>query len=355
MDAVTTGMTIEADDITWLRADVALESVARREAAALARRAGFDERRTADLSLAVTEAATNLLRHASDGALGLRLAHRRETSVDVLTLDNGPGIADIASALSDGHSTSGTLGVGLGAIRRLADTFDLHSLPGRGTVLLARFRMRASAHGPATSPPSSALSVDGLSRPISGEQVCGDTWAAHERDVASGEAARVTVMLCDGLGHGPLAARVGERARQVFRQSPTGEPAELVRKLHAGLKGTRGAALAVAQVDAASGRVRLCGVGNVSAFVWDGVTRSALLSSPGIVGSHLPQLRTHEAELPPGAVLVLHSDGLSDRWNPTEFPGLPSRHPAVIAGQVLAQAGVRRDDAGVVVVRSALR
>ncbi len=69
----------------------------------------------------------------------------------------------------------------------------------------------------------------------------------------------------------------------------------------------------------------------------------------------MPALRTFRTVLDPGAVLVLHSDGLSDRWSPTGLPGLFARQPAVVAAQLLGQAGVRRDDAGIVVARAARR
>lgn len=361
--------TTEAEDVTWLRVDVALASAARREAAALGRRIGMSEARVSDLELAVTEAATNLRQHARDGAIALRLVRSRtQVAVEFLALDNGPGIDDLTGALTDGVSTAGTLGVGLGAIARLADGFDIHSLPGRGTALTARFAASAGAVGEGSDAGERggigdaavpAPRTGGLTRPISGERVCGDTWAAREYalpDARDGGAGRpgdgVVVMMCDGLGHGPMAARVGERARQVFREDTASEPEKVLRALHSGLRGTRGAAVAVARFDPATRRVRLCGAGNVSAFVLTATTRHALLSMPGIVGHQLPALRTFEAELPPGAVLVLHSDGLSDRWVPHDYPGLLTREPTLIAGQLLWQAGIRRDDAGVVVVKA---
>jgi hypothetical protein len=50
-------------------------------------------------------------------------------------------------------------------------------------------------------------------------------------------------------------------------------------------------------------------------------------------------------------VIILHSDGLSPRWNPESLPGLGARDPLVIAAALLAEAGTRRDDAGVLVLR----
>ncbi|WP_353945512.1 ATP-binding SpoIIE family protein phosphatase [Streptomyces sp. HUAS MG91] len=355
MEPVNSASVTEPEDVVWLRAGDALAASARREAAALARRIGFTDRRVADVSLAVTEIATNLVRHAEDGAIALRPSRTGgRVEVECLCLDTGPGMADVAGAVRDGHSSTGTLGIGLGAIDRLADTFDVHSLPGRGTVLLARFRAERPVstgefHGPR---PAAA----GLTRPISGETVCGDTWAVRTAAPAGDDGpGSLTVLMCDGLGHGPLAARVSDRARQIFRETTAEHPRDVVALLHEGLRGTRGAALAVAQVDLRLGQVTLCGIGNISAFVVEHSRRSALLSHPGIVGMQMPTARTYTVDLPPGSALVMHSDGLHQRWSPTDLPGLLTRHPSVIAGQILNQAGLRRDDAGIVVVPAANR
>ncbi|MGA5868916.1 ATP-binding SpoIIE family protein phosphatase [Streptomyces cinereoruber] len=344
------GYEVEAEDVVWLRLDVAVAAAARREAARLARRVGMPPDRVAEIELAVTEAATNLEKHARDGALALRVVTLRgRAALELLSVDSGPGMADVGSALTDGVSGSGTLGVGMGAIARFAGVFDVHSLPGRGTALLARFW---SGDGTDPFAGTGEPEVAGLTRPISGEEVCGDTWAARTEHGLDGTRA-VTVMMCDGLGHGPLAARAGARARAAFRAGPHGSPHDVVRALHAELRGSRGAAITVARADFSRGIVEHCGVGNISAFVVGGDRRSTLLSLPGIVGHQLPALRPFRTPLDRDAVLVLHSDGLSDRWAPADFPGLFTRRPAVVAAQLLGQAGVRRDDAGVVVVRAA--
>ena len=164
----------------WIRQQDALAPQARRAAADFARRLGFSPERIGQIELAVTEAAVNLTRHAVDGALLLRISGiGRCTGVELLTIDQGPGMADVARSRRDGVSGAGTLGIGLGVLDRMADGCDLHSLAGRGTVLVARFTARSGAgHGqPGARCPEP--SVVGLTRPVSGETVCGDAWAAQ--------------------------------------------------------------------------------------------------------------------------------------------------------------------------------
>ncbi|SCE25796.1 Stage II sporulation protein E (SpoIIE) [Streptomyces sp. SolWspMP-sol7th] len=162
----------------------------------------------------------------------------------------------------------------------------------------------------------------------------------------------VLVMMCDGLGHGPLASRAGELAVEAFLGSTAEEPDEVLRLLHGALRGGRGAAVGIARLDLATRRVRFCGAGNISAYVIGEGRRRSLGSAPGIVGHQLPRLRVFE-EVMAGVdgTLVLHSDGLTSRWEPNDFPGLFALAPLTVAGQIFNQAAVRRDDGGVVVVR----
>lgn len=389
----------DAEDVVWLRDQEALPAAARVAAVALARRIGLDEQRCAEAALAVSEAASNLRKHAVEGSFLLRAVRTHsDAGLEFVTLDEGPGMADIAHALSDGTSTAGTLGIGLGTISRLADSFDLHSLPGRGTVLTARFWRREAADRMA------ALGrpvVEGLTRTITGEEVCGDAWAARptsgglppgpgrtpapaathpgpdERfgwaqltgyrrpvptgpelvDGASGQQGPdgpgLLVLLCDGLGHGPLAGRAAQAAVTAFRDTRAQTPEAIMREIHQALRGSRGGAVSVVRVEPDAGTLTFCGVGNVSTFVVDPATgtRRSLPSAPGIVGHQLPTLRTVRQGLPPKSAVVMHSDGLTERWRADAMPGFLDRSPLVAAAQLLREAGVRRDDAGVVVAK----
>ncbi|MEU3556610.1 ATP-binding SpoIIE family protein phosphatase [Streptomyces fragilis] len=406
---------LDAEDVTWLRDQESFPAAARIAAVTVARRIGFDEQRCAEVALAVSEAATNLRRHAVDGALLLRVVRTpHEAGVEFVTTDAGPGMADVAKSLTDGTSTAGTLGIGLGAISRLADVFRLHSLPGRGTVLTARFWRRPADRR--QEPPAGTPLVEGLTRTITGEEVCGDAWAARlvgARDecqaaaslpvgseapddeasagrtakparhlgwaeltglrpppedatplrdrsapraaravTASGERA-VLVMCCDGLGHGPLAGRAAQAAVTAFRNSASDQPEGVLQDVHKALRGSRGGAIAVARIEPATRSVFFCGVGNISTFVVDPATetRRSLLSAPGIVGHQMPTLRTVRLDLPPQGAVVMHSDGLTERWQPSDLPGFLDHTPLVAAAQLLREAGVRRDDAGVVVAK----
>lgn len=322
----------------WIRAeDPSAVGAVRRKAVGLAEAAGFDPVLVGQTAVAVSEAVSNLVKHAVEGTAMVRPHPEAPATVELICLDRGPGMADVARALRDGYSTSGTLGIGLGAISRIASGYDVHSLPGRGTVLAMYFT--------ATGTPPPPLRASGVTRPIGEEPVSGDGFAI----VRSGPA--TTVLVCDGLGHGHIAAQASNRAVELFRDASEQEPLDIVARLHAGMSGTRGGAVAVARVD--PGGVSYAGLGNVSGWVAHAEGRQGMVSVPGIAGHRGGRLRQYSYELPPYAIVIMHTDGLTDRWDPATIPGLFARTPAVIAAGLMREAGSRRDDACVVTVRPA--
>ena len=338
-------------DIRWLRVeDASAVSACRQAAQVLAERLGFPAARVGQLALAVTEAASNLHKHAEQGSLLLCVNRDGpQPGIDLVTIDAGPGVRDVSAAVRDGHSTAGTLGIGLGAIQRLADFSDLYSLAGRGTSLVARFRALAGGTTPpdppelggAARPPKPRWA--GLVRPITGETECGDAYGA----VQAGGA--VTAVLCDGLGHGPLAAAAAAVGVAAVLEDPAGEPAALLERVHRRMSGTRGGAVGIVRIDGQL--ARFAGLGNVAASIVSGGRRKSMVSLPGIAGHQARTIRQFEYEAPPGSAVILHSDGISSRWEAAALPGIEARDPLLIAAVLLAEAGVHRDDAGVLVLK----
>ncbi|MGV9943854.1 SpoIIE family protein phosphatase [Streptomyces sp. NPDC003401] len=320
--------------------------VAAEEAAALV---GLDEDRTAAAALVATELATNLLKHARGGRLLVDLvpppAGRGGTVVQMAAVDHGPGMADVPAAFGDGFSTAGSLGAGLGTCRRVCDGFDLHSVPGRGTVALARLGA-AARPGPDDPAPARA---GGVNVPLARAEWSGDAWTW----VRAGDL--LTLMLADGLGHGPQAARASTAAVDELHRCAQLPPAEIMHRLDAALRGTRGAAVAVAQLDTRSELLRFAGMGNVGARLREGDSWRHLLSRPGIVGVHRPT-RLPETAAPWAAdrLLILHSDGLPSRWAPPDDPRPATADPAVTAAVIIrdtsSSARPVRDDTAVAVL-----
>ncbi|MFI6227376.1 SpoIIE family protein phosphatase [Micromonospora echinospora] len=328
-----------SDQGLWFRVETSsAASAVRRAAERLGEQLHLGARRTADLAIVAAELTSNLVKHAQDGVLLLRPARRGgEAGVELVAVDSGPGMADLTVSSRDGHSTTGTLGIGLGAIARQASWYDGYSQSGRGTVLAVQVWPSAV--------PSPGWAA-GITRPLTGEERCGDAFAVRLAD------GRPQVLVCDGLGHGPLAAVASEAAVAAFRAAPAGSPKAVVEHLHRSLAHTRGAALAVAELEPSAGRLRFAGLGNIAATVVEHGRRRGLVSLPGIAGHQRPVVREYEYPFGGDALLVMHTDGVADRWQLTEYPGLADRAPLLTAATILRDYGVRRDDAGVLVARA---
>jgi anti-sigma regulatory factor (Ser/Thr protein kinase) len=313
---------------------------ARRHASTLAQGLGWNEVDVGRVALVVTELGTNLLRHARNGRL-LIAARPALGDIEVLATDKGPGIANIARCMGDGFSTGSTPGTGLGAVRRLAQVFDVQSSVPQGTVVLARMAAASSTRAAADA----RVEIGAVALCAPGETVCGDGWAAC---VAGSRAA---VMLADGLGHGPQAAEAAQDAVAVFQQEPFADPRAILEEAHRALRTTRGAAVTLVQADAEEGTIRSAGAGNVIARVVGGASDRTLLSQHGTIGLQVRRLEEVRAEWPPHAVLVLHSDGIEARWAaPLVHPAL-AHDPSLVAA-LLAREHLRgRDDASAVVLR----
>ena len=314
---------------------------ARRAALRVAADRGLSEAEAGRLAIVVTEAAGNLARHAGGGELLLRSIDGPRPTVELIALDHGPGMADVQRAFEDGHSTAGTPGTGLGAIRRLASECELYSTPGGGTALLARVGAEPAAGSGA------AIEVGAVSLPPAGEQVCGDGWAVS---VGSGI---VSALIADGLGHGPLAAKAAMEAVRAFSEHAGSRPGELIEAVHGPLRATRGAAVGVAAIDLSRRVMTFAGVGNIAASVLAGGTSRNAVSLGGIVGHERGKVREFEYPWPGGAVLVMHSDGLQSQWRLDAYPGLERSHPALVAGMLYRDHARGRDDVTVLAVREA--
>ena len=314
---------------------------ARRAAVAFADANGASEELAARVALVATELATNLVRHAGGGTFIVQRG-AAESELQLLALDRGPGIASVAEALRDGFSTAGTSGHGLGAVARMADHCDVFSAPGEGTVVLARFD---GVPAPGTRPAS--VAVGGVSLPHPGETVCGDAWAAR----TAGD--RMVILVVDGLGHGIAAAEAAGEAVRLFGERFHLPAEQLMAETHAALRPTRGAAVGIATIQAAGGRVGFVGVGNIAGSVHAAGESRSLVSHAGIVGHQCHKIQEFGCPWAPGSTLVLHSDGLQTRWQLGRYPGLTECHPAIIAATLYRDYVRGRDDVTVVSAREA--
>jgi anti-sigma regulatory factor (Ser/Thr protein kinase) len=314
---------------------------ARRTVVACAQSIGMNETDCGKISIAVTEMATNIVKHAERGKiLWEPVAQNGSRGLRVIALDRGPGIGNISSALSDGYSTSGTSGNGLGAVQRLATQFDLYSVPKSGTCVFAEFWPQGKL------PDGDTFLLGVVSQAIRGEVVCGDGWGTKPM------ADQSFFMVVDGLGHGIYAAEAAREAERVLEKSEATSAATILRDFHDALKKTRGAAAAIAAISKEKGTLVFSGIGNISGTVQDGENRKGMASHNGTLGHQIYKVQEFTVPWNPGSLLVMHSDGLGTKWDLNKYPGLAKKHPSIIAAVLYRDFERERDDVTVLAAKN---
>jgi anti-sigma regulatory factor (Ser/Thr protein kinase) len=291
----------------------------------------FDAQTAGKVAIVTTELASNLRRHAGGGEILVqRLADDGYVVVEVVAIDRGPGMSDVERCMRDGYSTGGTPGTGLGAVRRLADEFDIYSTPGEGTVVMARF-------GKALATRFGAICV-----PMHGEIECGDAWhlANNGREASA--------MIVDGLGHGTFAAEAARAGIASFASSPWAEPQQIMQLAGAAMSRTRGGAAACALIRDEA--ISYAGMGNISGTLISHEKSQGLVSQAGTLGMQPRRSQQFEYRRGAGAFLVMHSDGISARWSYKDRPELFLHHPAILAALIYRDHGRDRDDSTVLVI-----
>jgi anti-sigma regulatory factor (Ser/Thr protein kinase) len=326
-----------------MRAIVVTESSqiaeSRQVAMQLAATLGFDQTSAGRVALVATELATNIVKHGGGGELLISDYDAGPAGgVQLIALDKGVGIDNLTRSFEDGYSSVGTAGHGLGAIRRQSEQIEIATWPGLGTAML----VRVAADG--LPPPNPVPACGCINIPIRGEEICGDDCAAV---IAPNG---MTLIVADGLGHGPEAASAANEAIRLFRNRQDRPIPELLEYLHNGLKATRGAAVAIARLDEIERRVQYGGVGNISGVIVapDGVRR--MVSLNGTAGHNARKILAFDYAWSDG-VVVMHSDGLASSWSFDRYPGLVRMHPTLIAAVLYRDFSRGRDDVTVMVAR----
>jgi anti-sigma regulatory factor (Ser/Thr protein kinase) len=311
---------------------------ARRAAVAAANAAGLDETEAGRAAIIATELATNLIKHGGGGELVIqRFRDESGSGFQCIALDKGRGMADLNACLRDGYSTTGSAGSGLGAVQRLSDAFDVFSRPGNGTAVLSRL---LPGHQPAA--PRKPPSWGGVCLPVKGEQECGDSWAIKQYGNT------ITILVADGLGHGPIAAEAAGAAVASFELNHQRPVEDIMNRLHDALRSTRGAAVAIARIDLAGKFVDYVGVGNIAGTLISGGTVRKMVSHNGTAGHVARKIQKFRYEYTGTPLVLMHSDGLQTSWGLDKYPGLMTRHPALMSAVLYRDFARGRDDVTVV-------
>jgi anti-sigma regulatory factor (Ser/Thr protein kinase) len=297
-----------------------------------------------EIALAVTELATNLIRHASGGTITVAAVRGKEhDGIEIRAVDNGPGITNVEQAITDGYSTAGGLGLGLGTVNRLMDELEICSRSQGGLEIMCRRWVRAQPHRPV----SGGLALGAATRschflPDNGDAFIFKQWEHH-----------ALAGVIDGLGHGPFARRASQTARQYIEQHFDQPLDHLFRGTGRACRATRGVVMALARFDLTIRSLTIASVGNIEVRLVGTRDPVNLVVRRGIVGMHAPNPVPTEHAWTPTSCLIMHSDGVGTRWRWSDFSEIAQKPPNMLAHRLLSEFGRIDDDATVLVIRGA--
>lgn len=296
----------------------------------------FNEEHTGEVSIVINELGNNLVKYGITGMLTLRAdRHPNQNILHIIAYDYGPGMVDVEVNMRDGYTTGTTPGTGLGAVRRLSDSFDIYSDP-QGTII-------SSIHGSRDSNINEEYLIGALTYPFQGEAYSGDSWAVRTTpDFTS-------IIASDGLGHGELAYRTSLAAIDVFLKHTDGRLDLLMMALHETLRRTRGAAIFLLHL--AMDKLCFAGVGNIRAVIcYPDHHTETLISQNGTAGIQVRSPKVLSHDWPRGTVLVVQSDGIQSRWDLSRYKSILLYHPNILAAALMRDYRRPKDDSMVIVV-----
>ncbi|HQU14694.1 MAG TPA: SpoIIE family protein phosphatase [Gammaproteobacteria bacterium] len=325
--------------------DESAQVLVRSKLRAVSRRMGYSEVLRERMELVCNEMMSNQVKYAiGSGWVQLWETNEPKPALDLFAIDRGPGVFNLPAAMVDGYSTSGSLGKGLGAIRRLAHESEFYTLPKglepespwHGFAIWARFYVDERV-------PQSTYELGMYLRAYQDSTHNGDgIFVRHTNG-------RVQWLHMDGLGHGLEAAQVVDGNADLLEEELPLEV--LIERLSRRLEGGRGAVGMAVSLDAHEQSGAICGVGDMAAFLISNGQKRVISFSPGILGHAHRSLDKTALAFPRQALMITASDGMRRNWSLQTFPSLWRLHPQLIALLMGAVASRVNDDQSILAIR----
>lgn len=320
----------------------------RKQVLATAESTGMHPQELGELEIIVSEMVSNILKHGGNkGTVTIRksVANGEPDGIILDFIDEGPGLHSLSRAVENGYSTTGTMGGGLSAVQRLADSLEL--LPEKGTGTHLRVTKKRSS----TISNNDKWEFAFFSRPYPLEKECGDQGAIFRDQMG------IIAILADGLGHGDEAARAAKAAIDTVRDYLHMGTVDLIKILHRNLRSTRGAAVSIVRIEPGKEELEWIGIGNVNGRLFygkprEGKTEQLFVNQNGTVGARITNIHPMKYHFLPGDRLVLVSDGLKSNWFRIFYRENPGRMPLRDLGHlILHEAARENDDASILLGR----
>jgi len=330
--------------------------VCRRKGVSLAKQIGFNEVKTEEIAILISELVTNVLKHGG-GTGKIVICQIEDTekqkAIEIWCCDSGSGITDLHKSMQDGITEKDSLGIGLGTIRRFSDEMEINPVSSSAFKDLYfsgshdyKHCVRTLKWVPIKSwvGINKKLVVGAASRCYPGEQLNGDAFLVNN------VSAHVCITaVIDGLGHGKEANLAAELVKENILLKSNLPLDSLMNHIHHAIKGTRGAVIGLARINTETNRLSFSGIGNIEGFILTKVEKKTLLSFGGIIGHNMRTPRVFESDFEPGDTLCMYSDGITSRWRAENFNW--DEPPQKNAELILSTHSRLNDDATILIIR----
>jgi len=326
--------------------------VCRRKSVSLAGQLGFDEVKTGEVAILVSELVTNVLKHGgSKGRIVICQLQNEDhqKAIEIWCYDSGTGIPDVDEAMHDGFTNKKTLGIGLGTIRRFSDIFEVNPIIKESIDfnVLNNYKhcIRIVKWVPENRwiGTNRSLIVGAASRCIPGETLNGDTYLmSHLSPV------KTIAAIIDGLGHGKeahIASNIIKEQILIKSELPLNE---LIKYIHLAARGTRGAVIGIVFINIETSKLYFVGIGNIEGFILSASGKKSLISFGGIIGHNIRTPHIFEFPFNSGDSVCLFSDGINTRWNSDDLNW--NEHPQKNADFLINNYSRINDDATVLII-----
>lgn len=333
---------VDATHVSYVANDRSYFSIIKKEIHKKALDFGLPPARVNEVDIIVAEMTSNLFKYTSSSEILVGLFDNLDAPyLEIISIDDGPGMANPTKMMQDGVSTSKTLGQGIGSIKRLSDTFEIYSLVGWGTIVLSRIYK-----DPEDARKNSKLVIRPLVIAKPGEISSGDGFYCK----MSGHCLKA--MLADGLGHGPEANHAVKEAATAFKYFRGDDPVDILRHLHLSIKKTRGAVATVIIYDLEKMSWFSAGVGNIGLRFINYSESKNHLSYNGIVGHNIPgSMSGYKYPASEFALAILCSDGIKTRWDHTKYPLISRYDLSILNAAIYKDYARKTDDMSVVSIK----
>ncbi|MDX1283392.1 MAG: SpoIIE family protein phosphatase [Draconibacterium sp.] len=325
----------------------------RRQSVNAAKAIGFNEVKTGEIAIVVTELVTNVLKHG--GGKGkivvCQVKNEERSAFEIWCFDIGKGIKDFEKAVEDGFSDKLSLGIGLGSIRRFSDELELdpYTEPliesSRNYGLEKYTNCIRSLIWIPQKPwigKNRDLIIGAISKSKPGENLNGDAFVVNHVTTQKTVAAVI-----DGLGHGKEAHLSTQLAREQIIKYSNLPLDKLLSQIHIAIRGTRGIVIGLLAIE--SNKVYFSGIGNIEGFLVSSGEKKSFISYGGIVGHKMRTPRVFVFDFNPNDFLCLYSDGITSRWNFEDVDW--NMQPQQCAEYILNNYSRENDDTTVLIIR----